>query len=151
MNILHVEQMLYYQRDDFSGLELYASHDWWVMTQNMHHSHLPRCHLCVLLDYKAWYTSILHTKWLLYHSRHSFSTLEPRASSNWKVTLANMYRHHFLIRHCILQAQVKTMGSYNTTTHQTTSLLPKMLHSMLKTSEKLQFASQYPVLTSLSG
>ena len=42
---------------------------------------------------------------------------------------------------CVLQAQVETAGGYNTTTHQTTTLLPRMLHSTLKTSEKLQSAS----------
>ena len=30
MNVLHVKQMLYYWRGAFSGLELYASHDWRV-------------------------------------------------------------------------------------------------------------------------
>ena len=51
---------------------------------------------------------------------------------------------------CILQTQVETTGGYNTSTHQMTPLLPKMIHSTLKASEKLQPASYNPVLTSLS-
>ena len=44
MNVLRVKRMLYYQRGAFSGLELYASHDWGVIIQNMHGSLLSRCH-----------------------------------------------------------------------------------------------------------
>ena len=47
---------------------------------------------------------------------------------------------------CMLQIQVKTTGSYNTTTHQMTPLLLRMLRSTLKASEKLQSASYDPVL-----
>ena len=44
MNVLRVKRMLYYQRGAFSGLELYANHDWGVIIQNMHGSHLSRRH-----------------------------------------------------------------------------------------------------------
>ena len=44
MNVLHVKQMLYYQRGAFFGLELYATHDWRVMIQNEHHNNLLRHH-----------------------------------------------------------------------------------------------------------
>ena len=44
MNVLHVKRMLYYQRGAFSRLELYASHDWGVVIQNMHGSLLSRHH-----------------------------------------------------------------------------------------------------------
>ena len=44
MNVSHVKRMLYYQRGFFSGLELYASHDWRVMIQNKHYSHIVRRH-----------------------------------------------------------------------------------------------------------
>ena len=37
---------------------------------------------------------------------------------------------------CVLQAQVETAGSYYTTTHQTTTLLPRMLHSTSQALEK---------------
>ena len=40
---------------------------------------------------------------------------------------------------CVLQ----TTGSYNTTTYQTTPLLPRMLHSTLKASEKLVCKDSY--------
>ena len=44
MNVLRVKRMLYYRRGAFSGLELYASHDWGVIIQNMHGSLLSRRH-----------------------------------------------------------------------------------------------------------
>ena len=47
------------------------------------------------------YTSVLHTKPLLYHSRSFFLTLEPHASSDWKATSANMYCIRFLVRHFV--------------------------------------------------
>ena len=77
------------------------------------------------------------------YSRRSFSTLEHCASSDWQATSTNTYIDCFLVQHflCVLQAQVETTGSYNNTTHQMTSLLPRLLHSMLKASEKLQSTS----------
>ena len=51
------------------------------------------------------YTSILNINWLLYCSRHSLSTLEPRAtctcSSDWQAMSANTYRRHFLVWHFV--------------------------------------------------
>ena len=47
---------------------------------------------------------------------------------------------------CMLQAQVETTDGYSTTTCQTTPLQPRILHSMLKASEKLRSASYDPVL-----
>ena len=47
------------------------------------------------------YISILHTKWLLYCSKHSFSNLEPSASSDWQATSANTYLHCFIIRQLV--------------------------------------------------
>ena len=44
MSVLHVKGMLYYQRGVFSGLELHARHNWWVMIQNMHCSRFLRPH-----------------------------------------------------------------------------------------------------------
>ena len=44
MNVLRVKRMLYYRRGVFSGLELYASHDWGVIIQNTHSSCLSRRH-----------------------------------------------------------------------------------------------------------
>ena len=44
MNVLRVKQMLSYRRAVFSGLELYVSHDWGVIIQNMHGSLLLRRH-----------------------------------------------------------------------------------------------------------
>ena len=38
MNALYVKQMLYYRTGAFSRLELYASHNWGVIFQNMHGS-----------------------------------------------------------------------------------------------------------------
>ena len=49
---------------------------------------------------------------------------------------------------CVCQAQVETTGGYNTTPHQMTPVLPRMLHSMLKASVKLQSTNCDPVLTS---
>ena len=43
MSVPYVRRMLYYRRGAFSGLDLYASHDWWVI-QNVHHSRFLRCH-----------------------------------------------------------------------------------------------------------
>ena len=47
------------------------------------------------------------------------------------------------------RAQVETTGGCNTTTHQTTPQLPRMLHSMLKAIERLQCANYDPLLTLL--
>ena len=47
-------------------------------------------------------------------------------------------------------AQVETSGSYGTTTYHAPPLLPRMLHSTLKASEKLKSASYNRVLTPLS-
>ena len=44
MNVLHVNLMLCYRRGAFSELELYVSHDWCVIIQNTHRSHLVRRH-----------------------------------------------------------------------------------------------------------
>ena len=44
MNILQVKRMLYYRRGAFSGLDLYADHDWCVIIQNTHGSLLSRRH-----------------------------------------------------------------------------------------------------------
>ena len=43
------------------------------------------------------YTSVLHNERVLFCSWQSFSTLEPRTSSDWQATSANTYRHHFLV------------------------------------------------------
>ena len=49
MNVLHVKQMLYYRRGAFSGLEMYASHDWGVIIQNTHGGLFLDAILCTLL------------------------------------------------------------------------------------------------------
>ena len=89
------------------------------------------------------YISVLHTNC----SRHSFSTLESCASSDWQATSVNIYCICFLVRHSyILQAQVDTTGGYNTTTHQMTPVLPRMLHSTLKASESYSLQEMIPCL-----
>ena len=83
MNVLCVKRILYNWSSSFSGLELHLSHDWWAIIQNMHHTRLPRCYfVCTFTNYGE-YTSVLHIKPLLYYRRHSFSTLELHASSDW--------------------------------------------------------------------
>ena len=47
------------------------------------------------------HTSVLCTKLILYCSAHTFSILEPDATSNWQATPANTYHHRFLIRHFV--------------------------------------------------
>ena len=54
MNVLHVKQMVYCRKRDFSRLELYASHNWWVTTQNTHHSRLPRGHFVCTFGHTLW-------------------------------------------------------------------------------------------------
>ena len=44
MNVLRVKRMLYYRGDAFSGLDLYASHDWGVIIQNTYGSPPSRRH-----------------------------------------------------------------------------------------------------------
>ena len=44
MNVLRVKRVLYYQRNAFSALEVYMSHNWDVIIQNMHSSLLSRWH-----------------------------------------------------------------------------------------------------------
>ena len=41
VDILHIKQLLYYQRCLFSGLDLHAKHDWWVMVPNTYHRLFP--------------------------------------------------------------------------------------------------------------
>ena len=53
MNVLHVKRMLYYQRGAFSGLELYVSHEWQVIIQSMHESHLLRHHILRTFGHKT--------------------------------------------------------------------------------------------------
>ena len=53
-----------------------------------------------LTNYKVYmYTSILHTKRLLYCNRHSFSSWESLASSDWQATSANTYHIRFCVWH----------------------------------------------------
>ena len=47
-HVLHIKQLLYYQRYSFSGLELHLSYDWQVTTPNTHHS-LSDTPFCVYL------------------------------------------------------------------------------------------------------
>ena len=71
----------------------------------------------------------------------------PTGELQFQTLVANTFCYNIL---CILQTWVETTGGYNTTTHQMTSLLPRMLHSMLKATKQLQFMSYNPVLTLLS-
>ena len=48
-----------------------------------------------------------------------------------------------------ISRQVETTGGYQLRTHQTTPLLSRMLHSMLKAAKKLPSTSYGPVLTLL--
>ena len=159
MNILHVKWLPFNWRGSLSELDLYVNHDWCVIVQNRHNSHLSRHHFvrtfghnlqsighilafyipnylvtigyiaswlkscmralagelhfqkCIaiafssdfytyLSNYEA-YTNILHTKRLLYCNKHSFSTLQPCASSDWQTTFANTYQHLFLVQHFV--------------------------------------------------
>ena len=51
MNVLHVKRMLYYRRGAFFGLELYVRHDWCVIIQNTHNSHLLSRHFVRAFDH----------------------------------------------------------------------------------------------------
>ena len=59
MNVLHIEQLLYYCRCLFSVLELDARYKWQVMTPNTHHSLCKIIHLCT---YKHNLKTTGHTK-----------------------------------------------------------------------------------------
>ena len=59
MDILHIEQLFYYQRCVLPGLELHARYDWWVMAPNMDCSLFPVPHLCVL-PCITWKLQIVH-------------------------------------------------------------------------------------------
>ena len=85
MKDIHVKRLLCYQGCAFSGLELHAKpqlvrYDPKCASQLL--SDTPFYAYLQLINYRA-YTSILLTKQLLCYSRHSFSTLELHASSNW--------------------------------------------------------------------
>ena len=73
--------------------------------------------------------------------------LAPTGELHVQIHIASTFLYDML---CILQARVKTTSGYNTTTHQTTPLLPRMLHFTLKTEEKLQSRGYNPVLTLLA-
>ena len=79
----------------FLTLELHASSNWWAMPPNMHHRSLSPT------SYYQAYTSILHTKQLLYYSRHSILTVEHHASFDWWATSLNTHCECFLVRNFV--------------------------------------------------
>ena len=90
--------------------------------------------------------NILCMKRMLYYWRSSFSGLELYASYEWRATAPNMHHGLFLICHfvCISSITRKPWCTCNSTTHQTTPLLPRMLCFKLKAVKQLQPTSYAP-------
>ena len=89
---------------------------------------------------------------MLYYQRSSFSGLVLHASYDWRATAPNIYPSLFPISHfeCISSITWKPQGVCNSSTHQTTPLLLRMICFMLKVAKQLQPTSYGPVQTSLS-
>ena len=98
---------LYYRRGAFSRLELYASHDWCVIIQNMHGSCPLRCH------FVHTFGNNLHTpcigRMLVFYTPNDLATIgdiAPRlyscmraltGSFDWRATSPNAHRDRFLV------------------------------------------------------
>ena len=81
-----------------------------------------------------------------------FSGLELYASYDWRDTAPNTHHGLFLIHHFVHISSItqKPQSACNSTTHQTTPLLLRMLCFMLKAAKQLQPTSYGPVQTLLS-
>ena len=88
---------------------------------------------------------------MLYYQRSSFSGLGPHTSYDWWAMAPSTHHSPFPICHFVHISSItqKPRGACNSTTHQTTPLLPKMLCFMLKIAKQLQPTSYSPIQTSL--
>ena len=88
MDVQHIEQLLYYWRCSFSGLELRVLHVQLASYGSKHALHtLQYAILCVLIqkleNYRL-YMDALHNKRLLCYHRHLFCGLELHEKSDWR-------------------------------------------------------------------
>ena len=96
--------------------------------------------------------NVLHMQWMLYYGRSSFYGFELHASYEWWTTAPNMHHGLFPICHFVPISSItrKPQGAYNSTSHQMTSLPPRMLCFMLKVAKQLKPTSYRPIQTLLS-
>ena len=81
--------------------------------------------------------NVLCTKQMLYYRRPSFSVLELYASYDWWATAPNTHHGLFSIHHFVRISSItwKPWGACNSTRHQTTPLLQRMLCLMLNAAK----------------
>ena len=91
------------------------------------------------------YTNNLHTKWLLYYQRFSFSGFELHARQDWQVMAPNT--HHSLFRYailCILTCITKKLQAiymYGRSAYWMTVLLSKMSIFCIRAASEIWLAS----------
>ena len=145
MNVLHMQQILYYWRPSFSGLELHASYDWRVMTPNTHHGLFPvSCHfVCISsITRKLQVTckSIVQQVTPLLPRMFCFML---KAAVSYSQQATAPYKHCCLVVLCTSTNDSKTQGAYDCTCTATTTFLPR-LH-LLEIQTEVQLRSCHPV------
>ena len=92
-------------------------------------------------------------KWMQYYQRSAFSSLELHVIYEWWTMTPNMHHSLFPIHHFVHTSSItrKPWGACNSTTDQATSLLLRMVCSILKVAKQLQPTSYSTVQTLLSS
>ena len=106
MNVLHIKQLLYYQRYSFSGLELHASYDQWATAVNTHHSLFSIHHFsCALsITWKPWHACSSDTHqmtpllpWMFLFMSKASKQLQPMSYSPVRTSLS----HHLVCMYIV--------------------------------------------------
>ena len=101
-NILPIECLLYYLRYPFSGLELHARCEQWVMDPNMNHNHFSIWHFVCTYAHNSKTTGRI---WTFYISNDcsSIRDVELDERYGWQVMTPNTHCSLFPTRHlCVL-------------------------------------------------
>ena len=106
-DVLPIKRLLYYWRYLFSGLELYVSYYWWVMSPSLHRNHFPIWHFVHSCTRNSKTTGHMQTFYILNDCStikdvYLLHVLELDVRYEWRVTTLNMHHSLFPISHsCI--------------------------------------------------
>ena len=156
-NVLHIKQLVYYQRCSFLNLEWHVSYDWRVLAPNTHHSlflihHFV--HTCL-----TWKLQVVHV--------YGFSTYWPTALISetfllWFKVACEIQLESYGPRPALQSFAASTLrayckhkqnnrGAYNFTTLQSTPLWPRMIIRVFKVAKQWQSARYGRIHMSLFG
>ena len=130
MNVLYMKGIPYNWRFSFSSLQLHARYDWWATAPNIHHCPLPICHYVCISSIHVTQKPQCACNGATHQTTPLLSSmlcLILQVAKQLKPSSYSPIQTLLCCYLCAIKIDIITLGTYDFTTHQTTSLLQELI------------------------